>query len=984
MAKLRVYELARELNMTNKALLDKMQQMGISVRSHMSALEDDVVEQVKTTLFQARQEQVEEKRVRSTVIRRRKRARETASGQEAAPETAEEETAPEEIAETAAEEAPAGEAATAPEVEAGEAAVAEHPAEVAAGEQVSRKVDAESIARRIREQEKGEPARVLKKPEPEMPEQPPVPPEEAVAAGEPAVETPESGVEAVAEAAPATEKAEPEVVEPEKVELPVEAEAEPEAPVEEPAAPPAEEGEIAAETGFAEETPEEAPAGSEAAEEAKKAAKAKKKKKKDKDFPAKIISLPEKPVAPTPPPPPPSAAGEEKPAPAEGEAATGDAASKRKKKSKKKGGGEEETDSKFLKKKISFRKKAVVEGADLYDKGSSRMRKGKKGGKQPMFSKAKPTATTPKAIKRRIKVDEAIVLSELAKRLGVKANEIIKKLMAMGTMATINQSLDFETASIIAAEFGYEVEKASFAEETVLQAQEDKPEELTERPPVVTVMGHVDHGKTSLLDAIRETRVTDGEAGGITQHIGAYVVDLPDRGRITFLDTPGHEAFTAMRARGASVTDLVVLVVAADDGVMPQTIEAVNHSKAAGVPIIVAVNKMDKAGADPDRVTRQLAEKDLVPEDWGGDTIFVHVSAKQKTGLDSLLEMILLQSEVLELKANADKPARGHVVEARMDQGRGPVASVLVQEGTLRTGQSVVCGMYSGKIRAMFNERGEPIDEAGPSIPAEILGLSGVPNAGDEVAAVANDKVAKQVSEHRQEKHRGVELARTSKVSLDTLFEQMGRAEVKDLNLIIRADVQGSVEALRESLLKLDAEVEEVKIDVIHSGTGTITESDVALASVSEAIIIAFNTRPQGRIVDMAQTEEVEIRYYDVIYNALKDIKDAITGLMSSTYKEHVMGRAEVRDTFTIPKVGTIAGSFITNGKIERGGRARLLRDGVVMADSRIGSLKRFKEDVKEVQHGYECGIGLENYNDVKVGDVLEAYYLEEIKPSLE
>jgi len=496
----------------------------------------------------------------------------------------------------------------------------------------------------------------------------------------------------------------------------------------------------------------------------------------------------------------------------------------------------------------------------------------------------------------------------------------------------------------------------------------------------VAGMGHVDHGKTTLLDTIRKTNVVSGEAGGITQHIGAYHVEL-DSGEIVFLDTPGHEAFTSMRARGAQVTDLVVLVVAADDGVMPQTIEAIDHSRAAGVPIIVAVNKIDKNNAEPDRIKREISEKGLVPEDWGGDTIFVHVSAKEQLGIDELMEMILLQSEVLELKANPHKLAKGHVIESKMDTGRGPVATLLVQEGTLKTGDPVVCGMYYGKIRAMYNDRGQQVQTASPSYPVEIVGLSGVPMAGDEFVTLAAEKDAKQISEHRLHKQRSKDLARSSRVSLDKLYEKMMEGEVKDLNLIIKADVQGSIEALKDSLTKLS--IEEVKISVIHSAAGPIHESDVSLAAVSNAIILGFNVRPSAKVIKMAEEENVDIRYYDVIYNAIKDIKDAMVGLMESKYEEKVLGRAEVREVFHVPSVGTIAGCYVTDGKIQRGMNVRLIREGIVTFDGKIGTLKRFKDDVKEVAQNYECGIRIEKYNDIKVGDVLENYYFEEIKPEL-
>jgi len=504
---------------------------------------------------------------------------------------------------------------------------------------------------------------------------------------------------------------------------------------------------------------------------------------------------------------------------------------------------------------------------------------------------------------------------------------------------------------------------------------------MVARAPVVTIMGHVDHGKTSLLDVIRKTRVTQSEAGGITQHIGAYYVST-NRGNIAFLDTPGHEAFTAMRFRGASITDIVVLVVAADDGVMPQTQEAINHARAADVPIIVAINKIDKANADPDRVKRELAEAGLTPEDWGGDTIFVPVSAKMNQGIGDLLEMIMLQAELMELKANPDKPAHGHVVEAKLDAGRGPVATVLVKEGTLHNGDAVVCGIYAGRVRSLIDDRGRPVTSAGPSIPVVVLGLSGVPVAGDELIALADEKSAKQVSLHRQQKQRSKELAKTSRMSLDKLFEKMRSGEAQDLNLVIKADVQGSIEALRDSLTKLSNE--EVNINIVHAATGTITESDVSLAAVSNAVIIGFNVRPSPKVQAEASDKHIDLRFYNVIYDVINDVKDAILGMMASTYKEHVLGRAEVREVFHIPRAGVIAGCYVTDGKMERGQMVHLLRDGVVVFDGKIASLRHYKEDMKEVQSGYECGIGIENYNDVKIGDVIECYNLEEIKPELE
>ncbi len=633
--------------------------------------------------------------------------------------------------------------------------------------------------------------------------------------------------------------------------------------------------------------------------------------------------------------------------------------------------------------KVNPRKKrSVVEGKDLYDGGRGGKKGRRKDARKQRVKAQKTQITIPKAIKRRVKIDDTIELSELAKRMGIKANEMIVKLMGMGVMATVNQTIDYDTAALVAAEFDYEVERASFEEDLLMDLHVDEnPDDLISRSPVVTIMGHVDHGKTSLLDVIRKSKITTGEAGGITQHIGAYSVETP-KGVITFLDTPGHAAFTAMRSRGAQVTDLVVLVVAADDGVMPQTIEAINHSKAAKVPVIVAVNKMDKPDADPDRVMRELSEHGLVSEDWGGDVIFAKVSAKAETGIDELLEMILLQAEVLELKANPTRPAMGHVVEARLDAGRGPVATVLVEQGTLMAGAPLVCGLHSGKIRTMIGDVGQTVTEAGPSTPVEIVGLSGVPEAGDEFIALSSEKDAKQISEHRMQKERAKELAKKSRANLEKLFANMGADEIRELKLIIKADVHGSLEALNDSVMKLTQE--EVDIKIVHSGTGAINESDVSLAAVSDAIIIGFNVRPTPKVRDLAKEENIDMRFYDIIYNVINDIKAALTGLMPSTFHENILGRAEVRETFVIPNKGTVAGSFVLEGKITRGDKIRLLRDGVVKCKSTVASLRRFKDDVKEVAQGYECGIGLDKYNDVKMGDIFECYEIEERKATLE
>ena len=849
--------------MTNKVLLEKLDDLDISVKSHMSTLDDDIIAQIKSSFFSTpeKKETIEETRIKPTVIRRRRKKVkvEVSATPDAEPEAAGDgaEEADKEVIAAEVTEESAAESETLKELE------AEEPQDAIAAE--AEEKPAVKEAKKPKKAAKKEPsAKIIKLP----------------------VKPPEKPLK--------EKKAEPQKAQAKVEKRPIGKKVAAPRPLQE---------------------PEVAPAGKDA-----------------------------------------------------------------KKRRRKKKYEESDVDKKFLKKKISFKKKAVIEGEDLYAGGFRPRKQRKMGkGKKPLGGQ-KTQITVAKAIKRRIKIDEAIVLSELAKRMGIKANEIIKAMMAMGSMATVNQTIDFETAALIAGEFDYEVERASFEEETILKQETDDPEKLVPRPPVVTIMGHVDHGKTSLLDVIRKTRISETEAGGITQHIGAYHVRT-DKGQIAFLDTPGHEAFTAMRARGAQVTDIVVLVVAADDGVMPQTTEAINHSRAAGVPIIVAINKIDKQNAEPEKVKRELAEIGLTPEDWGGDTIYVNVSAKEAEGIDELLEMILLQAEVLEFKANPDKLASGHVVEAKIDSGRGPVATVLVREGTLRAGDPVVCGMHYGRIRAMLDDQGHQLESAGPSIPVEIIGLSGVPMAGDEFMALKDEKNAKQVSEHRQQKQRSKELAQSSRLSLDKLYERMQEGEIKDLNLIIKADVHGSIEALNDSLTKLSND--EVNVNVVHSASGTIAESDISLATVSNSIIIGFNVRPSPKVQSLANEENVDMRFYNVIYDVIKDVKNAMVGMMASTFEEHVLGTAEVREVFQIPKIGNIAGCYVTDGKMERGQKMRLLRDGVVVFEGKNSSLRRFKDDVKEVQTGYECGIGIENFNDIKVGDTIDCYYLEEIRPEI-
>lgn len=586
-----------------------------------------------------------------------------------------------------------------------------------------------------------------------------------------------------------------------------------------------------------------------------------------------------------------------------------------------------------------------------------------------------------KPSKRTIKIGESITVGELAKRMGVKASEVIKKLMSLGVMATVNQSIDHETATIVASEFGFDVTVDVFEERELLEEQEqDTPDKLLPRPPVVTVMGHVDHGKTTLLDAIRHTNVVEKEAGGITQHIGSYSVDVDGR-KVVFIDTPGHEAFTAMRARGAQVTDVVVLVVAADDGVMPQTIEAINHARAAGVPIVVAINKVDKPEANPDKVKRQLSEIGLIPEEWGGDTLFAEVSAKRKTGIKELLELILLQADILELKANPYKRARGVVIEAKLDKGRGPVATVIVKEGTLRVGDYVVAGTTYGRVRALIDDRGNRVEEVGPSMPAEIMGLSGVPTAGEQFYVVKDEKTAKEIASYRETRERQKIAARERKLSLEDLFKSLEKGEIKELPLIIKADVQGSVEALKEAITKLSTD--KCRVKIVHAGVGAVNETDIALASASNAVVVGFNVRPDPKALEAAEREQVSLELHTIIYDVVDRIKKAMEGLLEPVIKEKVVGHAEVKATFHISKVGTIAGCLVTDGKVVRGYNVRVIRDGVVVFEGKCASLKRFKEDVKEVQSGYECGIGIQDFNDIKVGDRLEFYTFEEVKQEL-
>jgi translation initiation factor IF-2 len=640
--------------------------------------------------------------------------------------------------------------------------------------------------------------------------------------------------------------------------------------------------------------------------------------------------------------------------------------------------GAGETTTTDDKPKAGRHKRRVVKKQDVLELREKELRG---GGRIPKKRRALPgkeirktEITVPRASKRVVKISEVITVGDLSREMGVKAGEVIKKLMAMGMMATINQVLDADTATLIASEFDHQVENVAFDADTALELEhqvEEEEAQLVPRPPVVTIMGHVDHGKTSLLDAIRSTNVTAQEHGGITQHIGAYHVQVDGRS-VTFLDTPGHEAFTAMRARGAKVTDIVVLVVAADDGVMPQTVEAINHARAAEVPIIVAVNKMDRPDANIEKVKRGLSEYGLVSEDWGGDTVFAPVSAKTHEGIPHLLEMLLLQADILELTANPEKLARGTIVEAKLDRGRGPVATVLVQEGTLHGGDAFVCGVYYGKVRAMIDDHSRKVESAPPSFPVEILGLQGVPQAGDSFVAVADEAKARQVAEYRQSKQRETELVKSSKVSLEELYDQIKTGDVKELRVVLKADVQGSVEALTDALSRMSTD--EVKLRVIHGSVGGITESDILLAAASNAIVIGFNVRPESKGAALAAKEGVDVRLYTIIYEAVADVRAAMEGMLEPTYREQTQARVDVRQIFNIAGVGTIAGCYVTEGKIARGNSVRLLRDQVVVHEGKLASLKRFKDDVREVAAGYECGLSLEGFQDIKQGDVIEAY----------
>ena len=939
MAKTRIVNLAKELKIDVKDLIQRLKDdLGMSEHfTYLSSLDEPVVARVRQVISVA-SPQMEELRVGENVKRRRR----VAPVQVAAPE-------PEPQVEAAPEPSPPKEAVVKPPKPKEKARIVALP------------------------------------PKEKVPEEAPPPPPPA--------------------AEPEPEKA----VEPAKTRKKPKAEAIKEAPAAEPTPIPAE--------------PQAPPATPAPAADSGTALKRQRGKARKKEVPARIISLPTEKV--TPPSPPPHydipvegarsrgaaarpgagaarpGAGAARPAagaprPQAGAARPGAGVAKPAGGAVKPGPIEEKKDLKGKKKTKRVetpevrgakpvKKREVRERADLYGVSEGQTRgPRRKGMKKAIKKVTKSELTMPKAIKRRIKVGESITVGELAKRMGIKSSEVIKQLLHMGVMANINYPIDFDSAVIVAGEFGYEAEHASMQEEELLSLGTRKEGLAKPRPPVVTIMGHVDHGKTSLLDAIRETRVTEGEAGGITQHIGAYHVTLPGgQGEVVFLDTPGHEAFTAMRARGAKVTDLVVLVVAADDGVMEQTVEAINHAKAAGVPLVVAVNKIDKPNANLERVKRELGNHGVVSEEWGGDVLFAEVSAKKRIGIPELLEKILLQAEILDLMASPDVPASGRIIESRLDKGRGPVGTVLVLDGTLKVGDYFVCGSQYGRVRAMFDDRGLKVEEATPGLPVEVQGFNGIADAGDEFQVLEDERKAKQIAMMRQQKLREATLARISRVTLEKLYQQVKDGAVKELKMVLKADVHGSIEALAKALSELGSK--EIKVNLIHNGMGEITESDIMLASASDAIVVGFNVRANPKAQALAEQEQVDVRYYDIIYNLLQDIHDALEGLLEPIVEEKVLGRAEVRQVFSITKTGTIAGCMVLDGKVERNSLARVLRGGKTVSEGgRVNSLKRFKEDVKEVLAGYECGIGIDRFSDFKAGDIIEAYVQEKVKAQLE
>ncbi|WP_428263711.1 translation initiation factor IF-2 [Haliangium sp.] len=1031
-AKMRVYEIAKELEIPNKELIAKIRALGLEVNNHMSSLDADEVARVKRSLERERLAATETKRLSSTVLRRRSKGERTrrrvAAGPESAPVSA-----------------PAQAEASRP--------VTRRPArrgDNGDSTQAAPPQAAPVVSARPAPRPEPAPKPAVAKPAPRETERVAKAPADGAAASTPsappAPPAPEARVQTpppAPEPAPAPAPAAPvEAREPAPAPTP----AAPERPAAEaPAAPerPAAEAPRApAAEAPAKTEPSPAPAAAETAADSAAAAPAEPKRE-----PRAPVVVPGPPSVNipgvTPPPAPPRVASApaapapepERPRAAQPAAQAGvdegggdddgtetgqdvtenarsrfeeelirarrrveerEAAEREKREREAAKLAEERDPSRpavgtvinlpsQTRIKITERKPAPRPGtAGARDRFGTRGRPTRQkrdfGRKRPLGKKpGKQTVkTTPAEHKRVIRMEDTIAISELAKGMGVKANEVLKKLWGMGMLGVnINAAIDHETAQILASEFGYEVQNVAFKEEEIFTSEPDTDEDLDLRSPVVTVMGHVDHGKTSLLDAIRESRVAAGEAGGITQHIAAYKVSAgEDLGDVVFLDTPGHEAFTAMRARGAQATDIAVLVVAANDGVMPQTLEALSHAKDAKVSIIVAVNKCDLPDAQPERVRQQLADHGLIPEEWGGDTIYADVSAATGEGIPQLIEAIALSSELLELRANPDKPARGIVIEAKLDRARGPMATVLVQEGTLKTSDVVVAGRYYGKVRAILDDQGNVISEAGPSTPIELLGLDGVPEAGETLNVADDEKTAKQVVEHRRQAQRKRELATTAKVSIENLMERISEGESHELKVVLKADVQGSAEALKASLIKQSTD--KVKVNVIQAGVGGITETDVNLAKAGGAIIVGFHVRPAGKAAKHAEQEGVEIRLYDVIYECLEDVRLAMAGLLAPIKREQAMGTLEVRDTFTIPRVGTVAGCMVTGGKVQRKSLLRVIRDSVLIYEGRVGSLRRFKEDTGEVKEGYECGLMVQGFNDIKVGDVIESYEIVE------
>lgn len=962
-----VEDLAKDLKVKNEDLLRQLSTMGFEVEGPESELDAGDTTELKEKLVEAlpRQEVVE-KRIKPTVIRRRvkKKSAEQRKARQREAETVEEQEADAHAEDTPADGKPSRDRPQAQNRKAKEKAKPKTSSKKSAKARIV------------------EPAKIIEKAVPPEPEPQPKAKDEP---GKTAKKEQEKDQEAREKKPPPDQKQEDRetydaTAAPDTTEVPVEQES------------------ITGEAQEAQEVETDLDMPSEADKSSKK-----KKKKEKKMQPAQIIGRvelkpetqpepqkPEKPEKPSKPrapqgpsqprktPPSAKPAAQDSIMPAFEAPPSPDSERRKKKKGKKtRDRSDELTDDSRLNVR---RRKEVVLHKDLYDGPA---RGGRLKGKKKKPKQRQTEVTVPKASKRRIKVPDVVTVSNLAHKMSVKSAELVQQLLGMGVTASLNEGVDYETASLVAAEFGYEVEPVERDETHLMPAAvKDSEENLVPRPPVITVMGHVDHGKTSLLDKIRSSSVTDAEAGGITQHIGAYKVKLP-KGEIVFLDTPGHEAFTAMRARGAEVTDFVALVVAADDGVMEQTREAINHAQAANVPIVVAVNKIDKPGADRDRPARELSEMGLIPESWGGDTQFTYVSAKTGEGIEEFLEAILLQSEVMELKANPDKSASGTIIEARLDKGKGPVATVLIREGALRLGDPFVAGVNYGKVRSMIDHDGQSVELANPATPVEVQGFAGVPEAGDLFTVVSEEKIAKQIGAQRQVKQRERESkgAAPGGASLEDLLARMSAGDVEELDLIIKADVQGSVEALTESLMAIPSD--KVRIKVIHSGVGTVTESDIMLAAASQATVIGFNVRPTPKTTQLAEERGVNIRVYSVIYEVIEDVRKAMEGLLAPIEKEVVTGRAEVREVFHISRIGVIAGCSVRSGKIERSNRVRLLRDNVEIYDGRIGSMKRFKEDVKEAVEGFECGIGLENYRDIKVGDEIEAYVVEKESATL-